>query len=181
MMLPRQGKNAIKIDIDKEDDAEDIELKKEKARENYGVKEETKPRERSVEPSQFRFDESKKRKQSFGTIKNESKTNQVPENKKSKPQINMNPTNKVIQGGTKTIHIDKKQQNIHKKTTIPQPEQPRSMYGMNKDSEMDIEEDSSSFVPVHQQKYNNYLTNNSYVPVKTEKTYQPQSYQTPKQ
>lgn len=32
MMLPRQGKNAIKISIDQEDDAEDIEEKREKAR-----------------------------------------------------------------------------------------------------------------------------------------------------
>lgn len=31
-MLPRQGKNAIKISIDQEDDAEDIEEKREKAR-----------------------------------------------------------------------------------------------------------------------------------------------------
>ena len=39
-MLPRQGKNAIKISIEQEDDAEDIMVKREKARENYGIKEE---------------------------------------------------------------------------------------------------------------------------------------------
>ena len=41
MMLPRQNKNAIKISIENEDDAEDIEVKRQKARVNFGVKDET--------------------------------------------------------------------------------------------------------------------------------------------
>ena len=72
------------------------------------MKEEFKPRDRSIEPNQLRMDDSKKRKQSFG-VKNETKSNQVVENKRPKqPQINLNPANKVIQGGTKTLHGDKK-------------------------------------------------------------------------
>lgn len=37
-MLPRQNKNAIKIDITNDDDAEDIELKRQEAQRNYGIK-----------------------------------------------------------------------------------------------------------------------------------------------
>ena len=37
-MLPRQNKNAIQISINKDDDAEDIEAKKELARINLGIK-----------------------------------------------------------------------------------------------------------------------------------------------
>jgi hypothetical protein len=39
-MLPRQNNNAIKIDITKDDDAEDIEAKRREAEKNYGIKEE---------------------------------------------------------------------------------------------------------------------------------------------
>lgn len=46
MMLPRQNKNAIKIEITNEDDAEDIELKRQEAQRNYGIIEEP-PREKS--------------------------------------------------------------------------------------------------------------------------------------
>ena len=38
MMLPRQNKNAIKISINNDDDAEDIEAKREAARGNFGIK-----------------------------------------------------------------------------------------------------------------------------------------------
>lgn len=38
MMLPRQNKNAIKIDINNDDDAEDIEEKRQQAQRNYGIK-----------------------------------------------------------------------------------------------------------------------------------------------
>lgn len=38
MMLPRQNKNAIKIDINNDDDADDIELKRREAQKNYGIK-----------------------------------------------------------------------------------------------------------------------------------------------
>lgn len=37
-MLPRQNKNAIKIDINNDDDAEDIEEKRQQAQRNYGIK-----------------------------------------------------------------------------------------------------------------------------------------------
>lgn len=40
MMLPRQNNNAIKIDITKDDDAEDIEAKRREAQRNYGIREE---------------------------------------------------------------------------------------------------------------------------------------------
>ena len=43
MMLPRQNNNAIKIDINKDDDADDIEMKRRQAQKNYGIKEEPKP------------------------------------------------------------------------------------------------------------------------------------------
>ena len=36
--MPRQNKNAIKIDITNDDDAEDIELKRLEAQKNYGIK-----------------------------------------------------------------------------------------------------------------------------------------------
>lgn len=39
MMLPRQNNNAIKIDINKDDDAEDIQEKRKQAQKNYGIKE----------------------------------------------------------------------------------------------------------------------------------------------
>lgn len=38
MMLPRQNNNAIKIDINKDDDADDIEMKRKEAQKNYGIK-----------------------------------------------------------------------------------------------------------------------------------------------
>ena len=40
MMLPRQNKNAIRIMIDNDDDAEDIAMKRDKAQKEYGIPEE---------------------------------------------------------------------------------------------------------------------------------------------
>ena len=40
MMLPRQNKNAIRIMIDNDDDAEDIAMKRDKAQKQYGIPEE---------------------------------------------------------------------------------------------------------------------------------------------
>ena len=40
MMLPRQNKNAIKIMIDNDDDAEDIAKKRQQAQKQYGIVEE---------------------------------------------------------------------------------------------------------------------------------------------
>ena len=39
MMLPRQNKNAIKIEISNDDDAEDIEIKRMQAQRDYGIRE----------------------------------------------------------------------------------------------------------------------------------------------
>lgn len=36
-MLPRTNKNVLKIDIDKDDDAQDIQLKRENAQRSYGI------------------------------------------------------------------------------------------------------------------------------------------------
>ena len=47
MMLPRQNKNAIKIDINNDDDAEDIEAKRMEAQKNYGIRDQ--PREASMD------------------------------------------------------------------------------------------------------------------------------------
>lgn len=41
LMLPRQNKNAIKINISNDDDAEDIEAKRKQAQLNYGILEES--------------------------------------------------------------------------------------------------------------------------------------------
>lgn len=38
MMLPRNTRNAIKIEIEKDDDDEDIEMKRKKAQENFGIR-----------------------------------------------------------------------------------------------------------------------------------------------
>ena len=43
-MLPRQTKNAIKISINNDDDAEEIEAKRDLARGNYGIKDDVKKR-----------------------------------------------------------------------------------------------------------------------------------------
>ena len=37
MMLPRTNKNVLKIDIDKDDDAQDIQIKRENAQRSYGI------------------------------------------------------------------------------------------------------------------------------------------------
>lgn len=44
MMLPRQNKNAIKININNDDDVEEIEAKRELARGNLGIKDDGKKR-----------------------------------------------------------------------------------------------------------------------------------------
>ena len=43
MMLPRQNKNAIRIMINNDDDAEDIAMKRDKAQKQYGLVEEQPP------------------------------------------------------------------------------------------------------------------------------------------
>ena len=43
-MLPRQNKNAIKININNDDDVEEIEAKRELARGNLGIKDDGKKR-----------------------------------------------------------------------------------------------------------------------------------------
>ena len=60
MMLPRQNKNAFKIDINNEDDAEDIEAKRMQAQKNYGIKDQQQSRELSSDPNDVR-----NRQQSF--------------------------------------------------------------------------------------------------------------------
>jgi hypothetical protein len=59
MMLPRQNNNAIRIDITKDDDAEDIEAKRREAEKNYGIRDQVSDQSRRVE-------NEKSRKQSFG-------------------------------------------------------------------------------------------------------------------
>jgi hypothetical protein len=59
MMLPRQNNNAIRIDITKDDDAEDIEAKRREAEKNYGIREQMSDQSRKME-------NEKSRKQSFG-------------------------------------------------------------------------------------------------------------------
>lgn len=49
-MLPRQNKNAIKIDISNDDDAEDIEAKRMQAQMDYGITDKNK-REKSKDPN----------------------------------------------------------------------------------------------------------------------------------
>ena len=71
MMLPRQNKNAIKININNDDDAEEIEAKREIARGNMGIKEDAKKRERSNDPYSMMHPEPQRpRQQSFGNGKN---------------------------------------------------------------------------------------------------------------
>lgn len=49
MMLPRQNNNAIKIDINKDDDADDIEQKRKEAQKSYGIKEEPPKANRDIQ------------------------------------------------------------------------------------------------------------------------------------
>ena len=69
-MLPRQNRNVLKINIENDDDAEDIEAKRHAARGNMGIKEEKNPRERSNDPYIFKQEEQRPRQQSFGNGKN---------------------------------------------------------------------------------------------------------------
>lgn len=73
MMLPRQNNNAIKIDINKDDDAEDIEMKRKEAQKNYGIKDDSpkmnrdlQQREMSSDPYRKNPDTERSRQQSFG-------------------------------------------------------------------------------------------------------------------
>lgn len=67
MMLPRQNKNAIRIMINNDDDAEDIAKKREEAQKEYGIVEENIPKRMVKE-------ETSGRKNSF----NAGKPNQIP-------------------------------------------------------------------------------------------------------
>lgn len=69
-MLPRQNKNAIKININNDDDVEDIEAKREIARGNLGIKDDGKKRERSNDPYTLMHQEQRPRQQSFANGKN---------------------------------------------------------------------------------------------------------------
>lgn len=65
MMLPRQNKNAIRIMINNDDDAEDIARKRDEAQKEYGIAEEAPPKKQQQPVKE----ESHLRKNSFGGAK----------------------------------------------------------------------------------------------------------------
>lgn len=54
MMLPRQNRNAIKISISNDDDAEDIEIKRIQAQMSYGIRDEQPQRVNKLENKSFK-------------------------------------------------------------------------------------------------------------------------------
>lgn len=171
-MLPRQNKNAIKIDINQDDDAEDIEAKRMEAQKNYGIQD-NQPREASMDPKK-NLDENRGRQQSFGVPSGRPSTGNMKNSQHVTKQVQPPPQTKGglerrgTIGSDKNIKFNESPNQGNKLGSLPrtnsaQISNPKGLgHGNGMDEEGPPLYSNHSQVPGYgQQRMNNFMDNKS--------------------